>query len=192
MAGKVNGNGKAATLKADQLDLLMDSAPSPRYRCLWAIQRWSAARVTEALSLTWGDLRANHVTYRRATTKTKSTREVPCTERLSAEIEAYRLAWEEEHGHAPQASEALFPAAGSTHTPMSRQAADKALRKATAALGLEGVSTHTFRRSFATTAVSKGVSLPAVQRVTGHASLAGLTPYIEVDEADVMAALEMV
>jgi len=186
---KVNRNGQALVLSPEQLDQLLDAAPSPRYRALWSLQRWSAARISESLTLTWGDVAAGHVTYRRSTTKTKTTRQIRCTDRLQAALDAYRLAWTEEHGHAPAAGEVLFPSTGSTTSPMTRQAADKALRSASQKLGFEGVSTHSFRRSFATGAVKRGASLPAVQRVTGHQSLAGLTPYIEVDQEDVMAAL---
>ena len=186
---KVNRNGQATVLTPEQLDQLLAAAPSARYRALWSLQRWSAARISETLALTWGDVVAGHVTYRKATTKTKATRQIRCTDRLAAALAEYRLAWAEEHGHAPIASEALFPAAGSTTSPMSRQAADKALRATAIKLGFEGVSTHSFRRSFATGAVKRGATLPAVQRVTGHSSLAGLTPYIEVDQEDVMAAL---
>jgi integrase/recombinase XerD len=107
-----------------------------------------------------------------------------------AELVAYRSAWEAEHGHAPAKDEALFPAKGSTHTPMSRQAADKALRQTCATLALEGVSTHSFRRSFATGALKRGVGLPTIQRVTGHKSLGSLGHYLDVDEAEVLAAIE--
>ena len=186
---KVNRNGQATVLSPEQLDQLLGAAPSPRYRALWALQRWSAARIGETLALTWGDVAAGHVTYRKATTKTKTTRQIRCTDRLQQALDQYRQAWADEHGHAPVAGEALFPGAGSTTSPMSRQAADKALRGTAKGLGFEGVSTHSFRRSFATGAVKRGASLPAVQRVTGHSSLAGLTPYIEVDQSDVMAAL---
>ena len=186
---KVNRHGQATVLTTEQLDELLAVAPSARYRALWSLQRWSAARITETLALTWGDVSAGHVTYRKQTTKTKTTKQIRCTERLQAALDDYRLAWAEEHGHAPAAGEVLFPASDSTTSPMSRQAADKALRATAKRLGFEGVSTHSFRRSFATGALKRGASLPAVQRVTGHQSLAGLTPYIEVDQEDVMAAL---
>lgn len=185
---KVDRNGSAATLSPEQLDQLLEAAPSPRYRALWAIQRWTAGRIGECLALTWGDLNGV-VTFRRATTKTKTTRQVPTAPRLETELEAYRSAWAVEHGHAPTRSEALFPAKGSTHTPMTRQAADKALRQTCEALGLQGVSTHSFRRSFATGALRRGVDLPTIQRVTGHKNLGSLGHYIDVDEADVMAAI---
>jgi len=185
---KVDRNGTAATLTEDQLDALLEEAPSPRYRALWSIQRWTAGRISEALALKWGDLNGK-VTYRAANTKTKTTRQVPTAPRLSEEIEAYRKAWAAEHGHVPSKEEALFPASGSTHTPQSRQAADKALRQTCARLGLEGVSTHSFRRSLATAAVRRGVALSTIQRVTGHKSLGSLGHYLEASDEEVLAAI---
>jgi integrase/recombinase XerD len=186
---KVDRHGSAAVLTTEQLDVLLDAAPSPRYRALWAVQRWTAGRIAECLALRWGDLNGV-VTFRRSNTKTKTTRQVPTAPQLVAELVAYRSAWEAEHGHAPAKDEALFPAKGSTHTPMSRQAADKALRQTCATLALEGVSTHSFRRSFATGALKRGVGLPTIQRVTGHKSLGSLGHYLDVDEAEVLAAIE--
>lgn len=185
---KVNRNGAAAVLSADELEALLEAAPSPRYRALWAIQRWTAGRIGECLALTWGDLNGD-VTFRRAVTKTKTTRQVPTSPRLSAEIEAYRAAWAAEHGHAPAKNEALFPAKGSTTSPMSRQAADKALRQTCALLGLEGVSTHSFRRTLATDCVRRGVGLHVVQQITGHKSLGSLGHYLHVDKSEVMDAI---
>ena len=186
---KVDRHGSAAVLTPEQLDALLDAAPSPRHRCLWAIQRWTAGRIGECLSLAWGDLNGV-ITFRKGNTKTKTTRQVPASPRLQEELQAYREAWEAEHGHPPARGEVLFPAAGSTTTPMSRQAADKALRATSTALGLDGVSTHSFRRSFATGALRRGVDLPTIQRVTGHKNLGSLGHYLDVDTADVVAAIE--
>jgi integrase/recombinase XerD len=185
---KVDRNGAAATLTEDQLDALLEAAPSPRYRAMWAIQRWSAGRIGEVLALRWGDLNGK-VTYRAANTKTKTTRQVPTAPRLSEEIEAYRLAWAAEHGHVPVKEEVLFPALGSTTSPQTRQAADKALRQTCARLGLEGVSTHSFRRSLATAAVRRGVALSTIQRVTGHKSLGSLGHYLEASDEEVLEAI---
>ncbi|MCP9771632.1 site-specific integrase [Synechococcus sp. Tobar12-5m-g] len=182
-------HGAAAVLSEDQLDALLESAPSPRYRALWAVQRWSAARIGEALALTWADLNAA-VTFRRATTKTKVTKQIPTSPRLTAEMATYREVWAIEHGHAPAPGECLFPAMGSTTQHQSRQAADKALRSTCALLGLVGVSTHSFRRSLATAAVRRGVPLHVVQQITGHKSLASLGYYLEADAAEVLAAID--
>jgi integrase len=80
--------------------VLLDAAPSPRYRALWAVQRWTAGRIAECLALRWGDLNGV-VTFRRSNTKTKTTRQVPTAPQLVAELVAYRSAWEAEHGHVP-------------------------------------------------------------------------------------------
>lgn len=185
---KVDRNGTAATVSADEMEALLDAAPSPRYRALWALQRWTAARIGESLALRWGDLNGS-VTFRRANTKTKTTRQVPTAPRLEAELAAYRAAWIAEHGHAPAKDEVLFPAPASTHTPQSRQAADKALRQTCVLLGLEGVSTHSFRRTLASDAVRRGVALSTVQKITGHKSLGSLGHYLEATEGEVLAAI---
>jgi integrase/recombinase XerD len=186
---KVARNGKAAALNADEFEALLDAAPSPRYRALWSVQRWTAARISEALALTWADVAGGKVTYRRANTKTKSTRQVPQVPQLRAELLLYRSEWTIEHGHVPAPSEALFPAATSSTSSMSRQAADKALRAACMRVGLMGVSLHSFRRTAAQNAVDRGVPLHVVQAFTGHKSLGSLGEYLAATEAQVLAAI---
>ena len=186
--GKVDRNGTAAVLTEADLEALLEAAPSPRYRAMWSIQRWTAGRIGEVLALRWGDINGA-VTYRAATTKTKRTRQVPIAPRVERELGAYRLAWAAEHGHEPARDECLFPAAGSTHSPQTRQAADKALRLTCHRLGLDGVSTHSFRRTLATDAVRRGVPLSTVQKITGHVSLGSLGHYLEATEEEVLQAI---
>ena len=114
---------------------------------------------------------------------------MPIAPALRAALIAYREAWAIEHGHAPTPTEALFPAAGSTTSPQSRQAADKALRATCARIGLEGVSTHSFRRSLAQSAVGRGVPLHVVQKLTGHKSLGSLGEYLTATDAHVLEAI---
>lgn len=185
---KIARNGKAAPISDEQFAVLL-AASSSRYRCLWSVQRYTAARISEALALTWADVSAKQVTYRKATTKTKSTRQVPQNPALQQELATYRAAWATEHGHEPAPSEALFPGAGSTTIPQTRQAADLALRKLCKQLGLEGVSLHSFRRTAAQQAVANGHALHVVQRLTGHKSLGSLGEYLQASEAEVLAAI---
>lgn len=188
-AMKIDRSGKAAALTADQFAALLEAAPSPRYRALWAVQRFTAARISEALALRWADVAGQQITYRRSTTKTKTTRQLKQHPALQQVLEAYRQDWAAEHGHQPTPSEALFPAAGSTTSPQTRQAADKALRKVCGALGLEGVSLHSFRRTAAQQAVASGAPLHVVQRLTGHKSLGSLGEYLEATDDEVLAAI---
>jgi integrase/recombinase XerD len=186
---KIARHGKAAPLSQADFQTLLAAAPSPAYRALWSIQRWSAARISEALALTWADVAGGKVTYRRANTKTKTTRQVPQGDTLRTELEVYRQAWEKQHGHRPQPHETLFPGFGSTTSPMSRQAADKALRQTCSRIGLEGVSLHSFRRTAAQDAVDRGLPLHVVQALTGHKSLGSLGEYLQPSESQVLAAI---
>lgn len=186
---KIDRNGKAAALTSDQFQALLQAAPSSRYRMLWTLQRFTAARIGESLELRWADVSGQQVTYRSSTTKTKTTRQVPQASALTAELETYRQAWELEHGKAPAASDVLFPAAGSTTTPQTRQAADKALRKTCDRLGFAGISTHSFRRTAAQDAVARNVPLHVVQALTGHKSLGSLGEYLQATPQEVLAAI---
>ncbi len=83
----------------------------------------------------------------------------------------------------------LFPALGFATSPQSRQAAAKPLRQTCARLGLEGVSTHGFRRSLATAAVRRGVVPSTIQRVTGYKPMGSLGHYLEAPDEGVLAAI---
>lgn len=185
---KVDRNGKAAALSAEEFQALLDAA-NPRYRCLFALQRATAARISEALALTWADVAGQQVTFRRATTKTKTTRQLPQSAALKAELVAWRQAWEQEHGHEPGPNEAVFPGANSTTSAQTRQAADLALRKLCAQVGLKGVSLHSFRRTAAQSAVERGVPLHVVQALTGHKSLGSLGEYLQATPEQVLEAI---
>jgi integrase len=87
---KIDRHGKAAALDEEQLDLLMNAAPYPRYLTLLTIQRWTAARIGEALSLTWADINGA-ITFRKGNTKTKTTPQVPICPKLRETIDAYRV-----------------------------------------------------------------------------------------------------
>jgi integrase len=51
---KTNGSGQATTLAPNQLEALLDAAPTPAHRFLWAVMRFTGSRVSETLRLSWG------------------------------------------------------------------------------------------------------------------------------------------
>ena len=63
-----------------------------------------------------------------------------------------------------------------------RRTVDHELRTVCGKLGLEGVSTHSFRRSALTAASSKGVPLRVIQSISGHSSLDILQRYLSVTD----------
>jgi len=186
---KTNGSGQAATLTNDQLEALLNAAPSPEQRFLWAVMRFTGSRVTETLRLEWGAIHHDRIVFVAKTTKTKTTREPRIAPRLQAEVESYREHWASRHGRAPRPRDLVFPGRFGLGEPMTRQAADLALRQTVAKLGLPaGISLHSFRRSLATTMVQNGTSLRTVQEFTGHARLDQLQRYVDVSPRDIELA----
>ena len=57
---------------------------------------------------------------------------------------------------------------------LTRSMADKILKDACIRVGLEGVSTHSFRRTTLTMMSSSGIPLRAIQEISGHNDLGAL------------------
>ena len=67
---KSNRNGQAASLSPEQLDALAQELP-PAPRAVFSICRFTAARVTEALSLRWENITQSEVVIPKNVTKKK-------------------------------------------------------------------------------------------------------------------------
>ncbi|MBW4600881.1 MAG: tyrosine-type recombinase/integrase [Calothrix sp. FI2-JRJ7] len=57
------------------------------------------------------------------------------------------------------------------------------LRQAISRIGVEGVSTHSFRRTALTQMSSAGIPLRHIQEISGHSDLGTLQRYLEVTHA---------
>ena len=167
---KVNGNGQGKILTPDELRLLFSEGfTSPRDRALFGICLFTGCRVSEALALQTGDIRSGTLTFRKSTTKGKlKTRLVDIQPGLATLLEAYQI----KPGR-------LFPG-GRPGSVLTRFMADKILRDACSRVGLEGVSTHSFRRTALTQMANAGIPLRVVQEISGHNDLGTLQRYLEV------------
>ena len=170
-ARKVNRHGQARHLTEADLALLFDALPDEKWQCIFAIAYFTGSRISEVLSLDVSDIGSDSILIRRANTKTKKTRTANLVPGLKPFLEAY---------DAPE-SGYLFPARHNSKSAkhISRQAADQVLREACGYVGLDGVSTHSFRRSFATNLNKQGVSLAKIARLLGHESATMTARYIE-------------
>ncbi len=65
---------------------------------------------------------------------------------------------------------------------LTRFMADKILKSASFRVGLEGVSTHSFRRTALTMMSSSGIPLRVIQEISGHNDLGTLQRYLEVTQ----------
>nr|WP_199296541.1 tyrosine-type recombinase/integrase [Leptolyngbya sp. FACHB-711] len=173
-------------MSPDEAKLLFDAFPSDRDRALFGICLFTGCRVNEACTMLSadvfdgsGNVRAK-VTIRKANTKGKAeTRQVITHPTLRGYLEAYGGDRGKTH---------LFPGRhGRGH--INPRSADAILRETCDQLGLEGVSTHSFRRTALTQMSSAGVPLRVIQEISGHRSLQALQRYLEVSEQQVEAAV---
>jgi len=169
-ARKVGRRGQARNLSPDNLGAIFAELPNEKWRAVFASAYFTGSRISEVLSLDVADVASDRVGFRRENTKTKKPRVAMLVEALRPFLAAY---------DAPQ-SGYLFPAHHNGQGGhVSRQAADKVLRDACELAGLDGVSTHSFRRSFATNLHKQGYSLAKIARLLGHSSASMTARYVE-------------
>ena len=106
--------------------------------------------------------------------KDKRTREVPTYWALKLMLGAYQ----------PPASGFLFPSLYRTDKHLSRQAIDKAFRRAVNKAGLQnkGFSLYSARRGFISRLNELGYDIKVIQELTGHRSINSLVRYIHVSD----------
>lgn len=170
-------NGQAEIWNPNQFEQVILTL-SPTMRCLFSICYYTSCRVSEALQLTAEDIVGDRIVFRRATTKTKRSREVKIHPKLAAILAETNL----------PSSGYLFPGRGKQGH-LTRQAADHALRQVCDQLGLQGFSTHSNRRTAATRLNNAGVPLRVIQQIGGWSSLAALQRYLEVTPEQVDEAI---
>ena len=183
---KINRYGQAKILTSSEIELLFNQGlTNQRDRTLFAVCLFSACRIAEACTLLTEDVynRAGEVRpvliVRKCNTKGKlATRNIPMLEDLRIILKAYR----------PQAGRIyLFPGryCGFLHP----DTAARFLREACVSVGLEGVSTHSFRRTALTQMSNAGIPLRIIQEISGHRNLEQLQKYLEVHPNQVVGAI---
>lgn len=180
---KINRFNRARVLTSKELDVLHDYLSGPN-AVLASLLRRTGARVSEGLQLRWKYVTPSSIVLIAPTVKGKTkTRAIPLHPLLAEELTAWKLVVN------PTNSEHwVFPGRNPGEH-MTRRGFDHALRKAVEKLGLQGTSTHSFRRSFLTSCSQNGVPLRNIQSISGHSNLQVLANYIEVSESDKSACV---
>ncbi len=76
--------------------------------------------------------------------------------------------------------------------PLTRSMADKLLRAACQRIGVEGASTHSFRRTALTQMHNAGIPLRHIQEISGHNDLGTLQRYLEVSPEQKKKAVSVI
>jgi integrase/recombinase XerD len=184
---KRNRHGKGKILNQSEIQLLFaEGLPDTFYRCLFAIALFSAARINEVCTLLTEDVYdgrgrvRSHLTIRKGNTKGQlGTRTIP----IISDLRAFLIAYYPEAGN-PY----LFPGRYDTRGHINSDSAARVLRKACVKVGIEGVSTHSFRRTALTQMSDASIPLKVISKLSGHHDLAQLSEYLEVRDEQILGA----
>ena len=168
------GQGRQRFLTADEMRLLLQAAGAP-YRMAIGTALFSGLRLGELLGLTWADvdfkervIRVRHQLDRRGERQPLMTaaarRDVILMDSLGRELREYRVA-------APfSMPQHLLFASATGRTVGHRNVAGRGLRRASARAGLDGVTFHVLRHTFASVLIGQGHDPVFVSRQLGHAN----------------------
>jgi integrase/recombinase XerD len=187
---KIERHGQAKILTQQEIELLFNKGlQTARDRTLFGVCLYTACRIAEACSLMVKDIYTNSgavrstINFRKANTKGKlQTRTIPVIEDLRSLLTSWR-------SHAGQIY--LFPGRHPSHhwKHLHTNSADQILREAFERIGIEGASTHSFRRTALTQMSNAGIPLRIIQEISGHSNLEQLQRYLDVKPDQVKGAI---
>lgn len=186
---KVDRHGRAKVLTPQEIQLLFNQGftLNPiRDRTLFAVCLYTACRISECVTLHIQDVFDSKrrvrpdLIIRKGCTKGKlATRTIPVVDDLKTRLKQYRPLTTRGY---------LFPGRhGKGH--IKTDSADWILREACKRVDIEGVSTHSFRRTALTQMSNAGVPLRIIQEISGHRTLDELYKYLEVRPDQVRGAI---
>lgn len=182
---KINRHGQAKVLTQSEIQLVFTHGlQNERDRTLFGVCLFTGCRIREACTLLTQDIYTHQgqvrprLIIRKSNAKGKlDTRSIPVIEDLRKLLtDYYTLA----------GSNYLFPGRSDGH--ISEDSAARLLRQACHRVGVEGASTHSFRRTALTQMSSAGIPLRVIQELSGHRNLEQLQRYLEVSDEQVLGA----
>lgn len=181
---KTNRSGKATLLTRQQLELFLANLPV-KYALLAELMYFTAGRVNEITTLRVRNINIKDalLTIEKSSTKTKETRQVPLPKHLLGNLES----WIKDN---MLNSDDFIFFTDSRNTKVkkgdksvSTQSVDKYFRKTFDWVGINGASTHSFRRTRLTQLhIDEGWSLREIMDISGHSSIVSLQQYLDTDK----------
>ncbi len=180
-------HGKAKILTPGEIQLLFNQGlETLRDRALFGFCLYTACRINEACTQLTTDAYERtgavrpEMTIRKGNSKGKlASRTIPTSEDLRLLLGQYR----------PHSGDKyLFPGRwnrGHIHP----DSASLILRRACRSIGLEGVSTHSFRRTALTQMSDSNIPFRVIAEISGHHNLTQLHTYLEVKPEQVKGAI---
>jgi len=182
---KSNRSGQSATLTQSQLEMFCSNLPQ-KYSLLAELMYFSAGRVSEIRTIRVRNLNFKDglLTLEKSSTKTKTTRQIPIHPNTLLNLKGWI-----ESNNLKDNNYVFFTDSKNTkyqsgEKPISTQSVDNFFRKSFDWIGIQGGSTHSFRRSRLTHLLKKGWDLREIMIISGHKTLSSLQQYLHVDQTE--------
>ena len=180
-------HGKAKILTPDEIQLLFNQGlQTLRDRALFGFCLYTACRINEACTQLTTDAYERtgavrpYMTIRKGNSKGKlASRTIPTSEDLKLLLGQYR----------PHSGDKYLFAGRWNRGHIYPDSASLILRRACRSIGLEGVSTHSFRRTALTQMSDAGIPFRVIAEISGHHNLTQLHAYLEVKPKQVKGAI---
>jgi site-specific recombinase XerD len=167
-----------AVLSVEEITLLLQAAPGPKYKAAFATAYGAGLRVSEVVALKVGDIDSERMLLRVERGKGRKDRHAMLSPQL---LELLRAWWREGRRLGvllPQGW--LFPGRNPIE-PLSTRQLNRAVHAAAEAAGIKKrVAPHTLRHSFATHLLEQDTDIRVIQVLLGHAKLDTTALYTRV------------
>lgn len=188
---------KQAKVLSDQevkrvLAVIAQDRHADRNRMAFMFSMLAGLRACEIASLTFGAVvdgqgkPKSEIYLAHTMTKGRKGRTVMVSERLQKEVARFIATT----GTVDPAKPLI--ASQKSNKPFSANTLVQLFCRIYAEAGVEGASSHSGRRSFITTLASKGVGARVLQHLAGHSSLATTQRYIDVNDHQLRAAVNLI
>lgn len=167
-----------AVLSTEEVALLLDAAPGPKYKAALATAYGAGLRVAEVVALKVGDVDSERMLLRVEQGKGRKDRHAMLSPQL---LELLRAWWREGQRLGAMLPQGwLFPGRNPVD-PLSTRQLNRAVHAAAEAAGIrKRVTPHTLRHSFATHLLEQDIDIRVIQVLLGHAKLDTTARYTRV------------
>ena len=167
-----------AVLSVEEVTLLLQAAPGPKYTAAFATAYGAGLRVSEVVALKAGDVDSARMLLRVEQGKGRKDRHAMLSPQL---LELLRAWWREGRRLGMLLPRGwLFPGRNPIE-PLSTRQLNRAVHAASEAAGIKKrVSPHTLRHSFATHLLEQDTDIRVIQVLLGHAKLDTTALYTRV------------
>lgn len=184
---------KAKVLTSGDIKLAMAVASTHRNQCILMLSILAGLRAVEVANLTVDSVIGSDgkvlgkITFTKSQTKGNKSREVPVSKKLAKYISEYLKS---QPARRLECHRPLF-ISQKTNEAFSAHGIVMLLQRIYRTAGITGASSHSGRRTFATTLASKGVSVFVLKELMGHSHINTTSGYVHTGEHQQINAVNL-